>query len=182
MVRSYLQSQRSECLIESYNTTGKQKKVDCFSVDGFCAHFNTVFEAMVVISIFAHVTCQETQASLSEEEMQRGIKKREHDELRRDCLRYKGYNIIDVWECNWWESVKDEENLRNHIRKNFPFKLLGPTVSLAKLGDRKIFGCVHCDLEDSDGLKYKFSDFPPIFKIFNVIRADIGVFMNEVEC
>ena len=72
---------------------------------------------------FSDITCQEAQAGLSEEEMQGGIRKREHDELRRDYLRYKGYNIIDVWECNWWESVKEEENLRNHIRKNFLFKL-----------------------------------------------------------
>ena len=35
MVMSYLQSQRAECTIESYYTTGKQKKIDCFSVDGF---------------------------------------------------------------------------------------------------------------------------------------------------
>ena len=46
MLMSNLQSQRSECEIESYYTTGKQKKIDCFSVDGICAHCNTVFEAM----------------------------------------------------------------------------------------------------------------------------------------
>ena len=66
--------------------------------------------------------CQEDRASLSGEPMQRGIRKREHDELRRDYLRHKGYNIIDVWECNWWESVK-KENLRLHVRKNFTIKL-----------------------------------------------------------
>ena len=46
MLISYLQSQRLECKIESYYTTGKQKKVDYFSVDGICAHCSTVFEAM----------------------------------------------------------------------------------------------------------------------------------------
>ena len=46
IVISYLQSQRSERKIESYCTTGKQKKIDCSSVDGFCAHCNTVFEVM----------------------------------------------------------------------------------------------------------------------------------------
>ena len=28
-------------------TTGRQKKIDCFSVGGICYHCNTVFEAMV---------------------------------------------------------------------------------------------------------------------------------------
>ena len=99
MVMSYLQSQRSECKIESYYTTGKQKKIDCFSVDGFCTHCNTGFEVM---SCYFHFCpCQEAKASLSEEETQRGIRKREHDELRRDYLKSKGYKIVEIWECKW---------------------------------------------------------------------------------
>ena len=73
MVMSYLQSLRLESKIESFYTTGKQK-VDCFSVDGFCAHFNTVFEAMGCY--FHFCPCQEAKASLSEEETQRGIRKK----------------------------------------------------------------------------------------------------------
>ena len=46
MVLSYFQHSRPECKIESSVTTGRQKKIDCFSVDGFCYHCNTVFEAM----------------------------------------------------------------------------------------------------------------------------------------
>ena len=61
MVMSYLQSQRPECKIESYYTTGKQKKIECFSVDGFCTHCNTVFEA---ISYHFHFCpCQLKQVS-----------------------------------------------------------------------------------------------------------------------
>ena len=167
MVMPYLQSQRPECTIESYYTTGKQKKIECFSVDGFCAHCDTVFEAMGCY--FHFCACQESRASLSEEEMQRGIRKKEHDELRRDYLRNKGYNIVVVWECKWWEGVKEEENVRNHVRKNFPFKLLMKQESLlAKIRDEKMFGYVQCDIEVPDGLKYKFSNFPPNLKNFNV--------------
>ena len=46
MVMSYFQRQRPDCKIESVYTTGTQKKIDCFKVDGFCAHCKTVFEAM----------------------------------------------------------------------------------------------------------------------------------------
>ena len=178
MVMSYLQSQRPECIIESYYTTGKQKKIDCFSADGFCAHCDTVFEAMGCY--FHFCPCQEARASLSEEEMQRGIRKREHDELRRYYLRNKGYNIVEVWECKWWERVKEEENVRNHVRKNFPFKLpMKQESHLAKIRDGKMFGYIQCDLKVPDGLNYKFSNFPPIFKNFNVSRADIGEYMRE---
>ena len=42
-----------------------------------------------------------------------------------------------------------------------------------------MFGYVQCDLEVPAGLKYKFSIFPPIFKNFNVSRADIGDYMRD---
>ena len=35
MIMSYFQTTRPECEIESFFTTGRQKKIDCFSVDGF---------------------------------------------------------------------------------------------------------------------------------------------------
>ena len=85
---------------------------------------------------FPFCPCQVSRASLSEEEMQRGIRKREQDELSRDYLGNKGYNNVEVWECNWWERVKEEENVRNHVMKNFPFKLPMKQESLlAKIRD-----------------------------------------------
>ena len=46
MVMSYFQRTRPECENESFFTTGREKIIDCFGVDGFCSHCNTVFEAM----------------------------------------------------------------------------------------------------------------------------------------
>ena len=80
MVMSYLQSQRPICTIESYYTSGTQKKIDCFNVDGFCAHCKTIFEAMGCY--FNFCACQEARARMSEKETQRGLKKREYDVLR----------------------------------------------------------------------------------------------------
>ena len=36
MVLSYFQQSRPDCKIESNVTTGRQKKIDCFRVDGIC--------------------------------------------------------------------------------------------------------------------------------------------------
>ena len=178
MVMSYLQSQRPNCTIESYYTTGTQKKIDCFNVDGFCAHCKTIFEAMGCY--FHFCACQEARASMSEEETQKGLKKREYDELRRDYLRNKGYKVVEIWECNWWETVKGDESVKIHVRNNFPFKLpLTQESLLTKIREDKLFGYVQCDLEVPDGLKYKFSNFPPIFRNFNVSRADIGYYMRD---
>ena len=46
IVMFYFQRTRPECKIESFFTTDRQKKIDCFSVDGFCYPCNTVFETM----------------------------------------------------------------------------------------------------------------------------------------
>ena len=46
MVLSYFQQTRPEFNIEINFTTDRQKKIDCFSVDGICNHRNTVYGAM----------------------------------------------------------------------------------------------------------------------------------------
>ena len=58
----YFQQSRPDCKIESNVTTGRQKKIDCFSVDGICYHCNTVFEAMGWY--YHYCPCQEARSSL----------------------------------------------------------------------------------------------------------------------
>ena len=87
MVVSYFQRTRPDCKIESFYTTGRQKKIDCFSVDGFCSHCITVFEAMGCFHHFC--PCQELHPSLTEEDIKRGSRKRELDELRGGYIQEK---------------------------------------------------------------------------------------------
>ena len=95
-VMSFFQRTRPDCKIESFYTTGGQKKTDCFSVDGFFSHCNTVFEAIGCIYHFC--PCQGLRPSLTEEDIQRGSKKRELDALRRHYIQEKGYKVIEMWE------------------------------------------------------------------------------------
>ena len=55
IVTFYFQRTRQDCKIESFHTRGRQKKIDCFSVDGFCSHCNTVFAAMGCFITFVPV-------------------------------------------------------------------------------------------------------------------------------
>ena len=73
MVMLYFQRHRPDCEIDSFYTTGTQKKIDCLKVDGFCAHCNTVFEAMGCF--YHYCPCQEARPSLIEEDIKRGNKK-----------------------------------------------------------------------------------------------------------
>ena len=84
MVLSYFQQTRPECRIENNVTTGTQKKIDCFSVDGICNHCNTVFEAMGCY--FHHCPCKEARPSLTDNEIKSGIKKKELDQMRKEYI------------------------------------------------------------------------------------------------
>ena len=87
MVMSYFQATRPECKFEGFYTTGKQKKIGCFSVDGYCDHFETVFEAKGCY--FHFYPCQEARPSLNDDDIKRGTKKREMEEIRKDYIREK---------------------------------------------------------------------------------------------
>ena len=97
---SYFQQTRPKCKIGSNVTTGRQKKVDCFSVDGICNHCNTVFEAKGCY--FHYCLCQEARPSSTDNEIKRGTKRREQDQMRRDYTQQKGCKFFEMWKCNWW--------------------------------------------------------------------------------
>ena len=94
LVMSYFQRQRHYCKVESFYTIGTQKKVDCFKVVVFCAHCKTVFEAMGCF--YHYCPCQEARPSLTEEDIERGKKNREMDQMRKQYIKEKGYNVVEM--------------------------------------------------------------------------------------
>ena len=91
--------------------------------------------------------CQETRPSLSDEDIERGNKKRELDDLRREYNCEKGYKIEEIWECEWWQNLKTNEKIKNHIRSNFPYERTLSTDSLLeKIRDGFLYGYIQCDL------------------------------------
>ena len=96
MVMLFFQRVRPQCKVESFYMTGTQKKLDAYIVDCLCRHCNTEFEAK---GFFYHYyPCQEACPYLTEEEIQRGIKKKELDELRKQFIEAKGYDVIEIYE------------------------------------------------------------------------------------
>ena len=177
LVMSYFQRTRPECEIESLFTTGRQKKIDCFSVDGFCSHCNTVFEAMDCFYHFC--SCQELRPSLTEEDIQRCSKKRELDALRRHFIREKGYKVVEVRECECWRLSKTTNTVKQHIREHFLYRRsLAAEQLLEEVKKRKFFGYVQCDIEVPEILRSKFDNFPPIFKNTLVSKNNIGDLMK----
>ena len=70
--------------------------------------------------------------------------------------------------------------LKNHVRKKFPYKLpLSSKKQLARIEEDNFFGYAQCDLEVPEELRERFANFPPIFKIIEVRKENIGKFMLE---
>ena len=120
MVMSYFQRQRLDCKCESFSTTGTQKKVDSFEADGFCAYCTAVFEAMGCF--YPYCPCQEARLSLSQDEIERGHKKRGKDQMRKQCIKEKGYNVVEMWECEWWNLYITTTWVKEHLTESFPYK------------------------------------------------------------
>ena len=98
MVMSYFQRTIPDWKIESFYTTGRQNKIDHFSVDGFSSDFNTVLEAMGCFYQFG--PCQELRPSLTEEDIERCSRKRELDQLRLDYIQEKNFIVIEMWNVS----------------------------------------------------------------------------------
>ena len=178
MVMSYFQRQRPDCKIESFYTTGTQKKIDCFKVDGFCARCKTVFEVMGCF--YQYCPCQEARPSLIEEDIERGNKKREMDQMGKQYIKEKGYNVVENWECEWWNLYKTTTCVKQHLRESFPYKRpLSEETLLEQIRSGKFFGFVQSDIEVPEDLKKKFANFPLIFKSTNLDRHDIGLLMKD---
>ena len=71
-----------------------RKKIGCFKTDGFCARCNTVFLTMVCFYYYS--PCQEARRSLTEEDIERGNKKRELDQMRKQYIKEKQYNVVEM--------------------------------------------------------------------------------------
>ena len=104
---------------------------------------------------FSHFCpCQELRPSLTEEEIQRGSKKRELDALRRYYIQEKGFKVFEMWECEWWRLYKISNAVKQHIREHFLYRRsLEAEQLLAEIKKGMLFGYVQCVIEVAENLR-----------------------------
>ena len=163
MVMSDFQLTRPDCKIESSYTTRRQKKIDRFSVDGFCSHGNTVFQARGCFDRF--FLCQELRPFLNQEDIKRGSRRRELDELRRCYIQEKGFTVNELWEREWWRLYKTTTNVKLHIQKIFFYRQsLRERQLLEGIKKGNLSRYVQCNREVPETLRANYANFPPMFK------------------
>ena len=118
--------------------------------------------------------------SLTDTDIERGVKNGQQDEMLRDYIQPKGYEIVEMWECEWWSLYKTDASVKSHLRENFPYKRpLSEEQLLQGIIDGRLFGYVQFDIEVPEHLGSYFSNFPPVFKNIVVSREDIGTLMRD---
>ena len=144
----------------------------------FCAHCNTVFEA---IGCFYHYCpCQEARPALTEEDIERGNKKREMDDMSKQYIQEKGHNVVELWECEWWNLYKTTTCVIEQLRESFPYKRpLREERLLEQIRSGRLFGYVRCDIEVPEDLRINSANFSPIFKNTNVGRHENVLLMKD---
>ena len=107
------------------------------------------------------------------------MKKRQQDEMCRDYIQ-KGYEIVEMWECECWRLFKTNAPVKSYLRAIFPYKRpLSEEQLFQRIVDGRFFGYVQCDIEAPEHLRDYFSNFSPIFKNTVVSKDDIGNLMKE---
>ena len=129
---------------------------------------------------YHYCPCQEARSALTEENNDSGMKKREMDQIRKQYIKEKGYNVVEMWECEWWNLYKTTTCVKQHLRELFPYKRpLREESLLEQKRSGKLFGYVQCDIEVPEELKKKIANFPPNFKNTNIGRHDNGLPMKD---
>ena len=109
---------------------------------------------------YHYCPCQEARPSLTDTDIGRGVKERQQDEMRRDYIQQKGYQIVEMWECEWWPLYKTDASIKSHLRENFPYRRpLSEQGLMQRIIDGRLFDYVQCDIEVPEHLRDYFSNF-----------------------
>ena len=109
---------------------------------------------------------------------------REETEENSLYIREAGFNLVEMWECEWRRIKRNNLNVQQFLASEFQrpldkHKTLNENQIIEAVKDGSLFGCVECDIQVPEHLKPKFSEMCPIFKNMEISREDIGEYMKN---
>ena len=150
-------------------------------VDGFCAETNTVFQ-------FHGCFWHGHQCSINTDEYN-PVRKMSMEDLRQQTtqtsvyIRQQGYELIEMWECEWRHIQATDPDARQFIESHrlphYHRKTMTELDILNAVMDGSMFGLVQCDIEVLPALRDHLEEMPQIFKNVDISRADIGDHMRD---
>ena len=175
-------SQTGNPIRHKFNSKEKRIGQRQLPVDGWCAKTNTIYQFH---GCFWHGHECMTEKGITTNE--KNGKSMEH--LRLDTqkntkyIQQCGYNVKEIWECEWKEMKRNDNSLRQFLRqfcKPLDFKkTMTQKTILEAVKTNALFGMVECDIRVPDHLKPYFAEMTPIFKNVKVSKDDLGDPMKE---
>lgn len=109
---------------------------------------------------------------------------REETAKKNNYLRQLGYEVVEMWQCEWESMKAHNKTLRQFIKDNFhrdidAKKTMTKDQVQAAIVSGELFGLVRCDIRVPDERKEYFQEMQPIFKNTEISREDIGDHMQE---
>ena len=105
--------------------------------------------------------------------------KRQHTEDINLYLKDEGYNVVEIWSCEWRAQRKTISYTNKYLYPTESKFRMTEKQILQNIMDGKIFGAIEVDIEVPTNLWEHFKELTPIFKNTIVTSADIGEHMQE---
>ena len=109
---------------------------------------------------------------------------RQETEANSQYIRGEGFNLVEMWECEWRRLKKSNPILKQFLASRFHRPLdncwrMTEAQILTAVRDESLFGVIECDIKVPELLKDRFSEMCPIFKNTDISIEDIGDFMKS---
>ena len=117
-----------------HSKNGGEKYFNNYRVDGYCEETNTIYEFDGDL-FHGHLECYKPDTFVPFLQTSilglhsRHLKKRK---LLEDCtVDGKKVKIVSIWECEWDKLCKNDENVKNFLKKNKVVEQLNPSEALS---------------------------------------------------
>ncbi len=104
---------------------------------------------------------------------------------RSEYLQKLGYNVTEMWECEWREKCKNDPDVKAFLHSHFPPiteqtpDCMTEAEVLAAIQSDEFFGLVEVDIMVPTHLREHFAEMPPLFKNTTISRSHIGDVMQQ---
>ena len=192
---TWLNTNEERNILHARNNGG-EVRIGPYPVDGYEAETNCVFQFQGCY--FHGHRCHLTKHIKDSKTCKLLDKRRENTEKTNTFLRGKGFQVVEMYECEFDKQINSTPLLKLHVQdsrppftKKHPNKINNPDILIKAIQDESLFGMVEVDIEvptkwdagfinkpNCSPYKY-FQEMSPIFATTEVEFRDIGPHMQS---
>ena len=175
----YLSATTGAKIQHKWNSKEKQIGSRRLPVDGWCAATQTVYQYH---GCYWHAHDCQVNAHRTDTKTLEDV--RQETEKTSQYIRSLGYNLVEMWECQWQKMGTTDVQIRTFLQERRTRKIdfvrnMTEEKIVQQVKSGELFGVIECDISVPEQLKAHFQEMTPIFKNTEISREDIGEFMTQ---